>query len=332
MARLRLVDVCMAAAVIMGIGATAGWGQQAQETQRGLELSRAVRSWEFLPVTGMRTGLLGNEAGRMEAWVYPLKIFREFHLKFHTEGRVLPAEALARTVTVRPESATILYAGDKFTVRETFFVPVKEQGAVILLDVETEQPLEIEAVFHRDFQLEWPAALGATYLDWAAAQHAFYFGEEQKKFSALVGSPTAAEPHAEFQTNYAEAQESSFRLGPTAKGKERKVIVVAGSLEGRAAAEKTYEHLTTSYADLLQESAEYYRDYLGKTASVGLPDAQIQQAYDWSRVSVLQGLVTNPYLGTGLVAGYRTSGESQRPGFAWFFGRDSFWTSFALNA
>src|SRR5678809_979588 len=32
------------------------------------------------------------------------------------------------------------------------------------------------------------------------------------------------------------------------------------------------------------------------------------------------------------VAGYRTSGESQRPGFAWYFGRDSFWSSLALNA
>jgi len=162
------------------------------------------------------------------------------------------AEALARTVTVRPESASILYAGDTFTVRETFFVPVREPGALVILDVETEQPLEIEAVFHRDFQLEWPAALGATYLDWAAAQHAFYFGEEMRKFSALAGSPTATEPHAEFQTNYSESLESSFRLGPTAKGKERKVIVIAGSLEGRAAAEKTYEHLTTSYAGLLR--------------------------------------------------------------------------------
>ena len=31
-------------------------------------------------------------------------------------------------------------------------------------------------------------------------------------------------------------------------------------------------------------------------------------------------------LGTGLVAGFRTSGESERPGFAWFFGRDALWT------
>ena len=326
------IGACIATAVIMGIGAPAGWSQQPEEKPHDLELSRRVRPWEFLPVTGMRAGLLGNESGRMEAWVYPLKIFRDFHLRFHTEARALAAEALARTVTVQPESATILYAGDTFTVRETFFVPVREQGAVIFLDVETEQPLEIEAAFHRDFQLEWPAALGATYLDWAAAQHAFYFGEEQRKFSALVGSPTAAEPHAEFQTNYSESQESSFRLGPTAKGKERKLIVIAGSLEGRAGAEKTYRHLTTSYVDLLRESAEYYRDYLGKTVSVELPDGQIQEAYDWARVSVLQGMVSNPYLGTGLVAGYRTSGESQRPGFAWFFGRDSFWTSFALNA
>src|SRR5713226_1333424 len=329
---LKLIGACIAVMVIIGSGAPASWRQQTPEPLLRLELSRAVRPWEFLPITGTRAALLGNESGRMEAWVYPLKIFRDFHLRFHTEGRVLMAEALARTVTARPESASILYAGDTFTVRETFFVPVREQGAVVILDVETEQPLEIEAVFHRDFQLEWPAALGATYLDWAAAQHAFYFGEEMRKFSALVGSPTATEPHAEFQTNYSESQESSFRLGPTAKGKERKVIVIAGSLEGRAAAEKTYEHLTTSYAGLLRESAEYYRDYLGKTVSVELPDTQIQQAYDWSRVSVLQGMVSNPYLGTGLVAGYRTSGESQRPGFAWFFGRDSFWTSFALNA
>jgi glycogen debranching enzyme len=305
---------------------------RAQETAHSLELSRAVRPWEFLPVTGMRAGLLGDESGRMEAWVYPLKILRDFHLKFHTEGRALPAEALARTITVRPESATILYAGDTFTVRETFFVPVREQGAVILLDVETEQPLEIEAVFHRDFQLEWPAALGATYSNWVADERAFYFGEEQRKFVALVGSPTATEPQQEYQTNYSQAQESSFRLGATAKGKERKLIAIAGSMEGRAAAEKSYAHLTADYADLWKESREYYRNYLAETVALDLPDEQIQRAYDWSRVSMLQGMVTNPFLGTGLVAGYRTSGESQRPGFAWFFGRDSFWTSLALNA
>ncbi len=268
----------------------------------------------------------------MEAWVYPLKIFRDFHLNFHVDGRTLPAESLARTLITRPESSTIVYTGDKFSVRETFFVPLREPGAVILLDVETESPLEIEAVFQRDFQLEWPAALGGTYESWDAQLHAFALGEEQKKFEAIVGSPSAEDAHEEFQTNYSESQESSFRLGVTAKGRDTKLIVIAGSMTGLAEAEKTYQLLSSGYGELLHESADYFRNYLNQTVSVELPDEQLQKAYDWARVSLVQGMVSNPFLGTGLVAGYRTSGESQRPGFAWYFGRDSFWSSLALNA
>src|SRR5690242_7703158 len=303
--------------------------QQAPQTR---ELTRTVRSWEFLPVVGTRAGLFGNETGRFEAWVYPLKIFREFHLTFQVGDRALPAESLARTLTVRPESASILYAGDSFRVRETLCVPLDEQGAIILLEVETEQPLEIEASFIPDFQLEWPAALGGTYVNWDPTDHAFVFGEETRKLAAFVGSPTGGNSHLAYQTNYSASDESSFRLGVTAKGKETKALVIAASVVGMEEATKTYHQLLASYSDAIRRSADYYRDYLSRTVSLELPDPQLQQAYDWARISTIQGLVTNPYLGTGLVAGYRTSGTSQRPGFAWFFGRDSFWTALALDA
>ena len=299
---------------------------------QSLELSRPVRTWEFLPIVGTRAALFGDEAGRMEAWVYPLKLLREFHLQFHEGGRVVPAEALTRTVVVRPESSTIVYSADTFTVTETFFVPVKEPGAIVLLDVETEQPLEMEASFVRDLQLEWPAAIGGTYMSWDPVARAFVLGEETKKFVAIVGSPTASEERQEYQTNYSQSQVNSFRLGVTHQGKDRKIIVMAASMNGRPEADSSYLHLSTDYTELLKDSSEYYERYLHETVSLTLPDAQLQQAYDWSRVSELQGMVSNPFLGTGLVAGYRTSGGSARPGFAWFFGRDSLWTSFALNA
>jgi len=304
----------------------------AEDHGHSLELSRPVRTWEFLSAVGTRAGLFGNEAGRMEAWVYPLKLLRDFRLQFHTEGRDLPAETLARTLITRPESSTIVYTGDTFSVRETLFVPVNEPGAIISLEVESEFPIEIEARFLRDFQLEWPGALGGTYSFWDKDQHAFYLGEETKKFAAFVGSPTATEDRGEYQTNYSESPVNSFRLGVTNKGKDAKLIVIAAALDGRPQAEATYKKLTTGYAELLRSSADYYKKYLNDTVSLELPDAQIQQAYDWSRISMVQGIVSNPYLGTGLVAGYRTSGESQRPGFAWFFGRDSMWTSLALDA
>jgi len=305
--------------------------QSQAQTKQSLELTRTIRTWEFLPVVGTRAGLFGNESGRVEAWVYPLKIFREFHLTFHVGDRALPAESLARTLTIRPESASILFVGDSFRVRETLCVPVQEPGAVILLEVETEQPLEIEAAFTPDFQLEWPAGLGGTYSTWDAKERAFFVGEEARKYAAFVGSPTAEAPHAAYQTNYSASDEDSMRLGVTPKGKETKVVVIAASVSGPADATKTYEHLLSSYLDLERESSDYYRAYLEKTVGLDLPDAALQQAYDWARISTVQGVVSNPYLGTGLVAGYRTSGVSQRPGFAWFFGRDSEWTSFALN-
>jgi glycogen debranching enzyme len=296
------------------------------------ELSRTVRPWEFLSATGTEAGLFGNEGGTIEAWVYPLKILRDFHLRFHTDRRIIDSATLARTITARPESVTILYTGDTYNVRETFFVPVDEQGAIIRLEIETEHPLEIEALFRRDFQLEWPTGLGGTYGFWDEPRNAFYIGEETKKFVALVGSPTAHDEQVEYLSDYSDSDQNGFRLGVTEKGKDTKLIVMAASVGGPAEADKTYQHLLADSDALLQSSAKYYRDYLARTVSLQLPDKQLQQAYDWSRISELQGVVKNPYLGTGIVAGYRTSGSGQRPGFAWFFGRDSMWTSLAYDA
>ncbi len=304
----------------------------AQQSGQGLELSRPVRSWEFVSAVGTSAGIFGNEQGTLEAWVYPLKIVRNFHLLFHIAGATLPAETLARTLIVHPESSTIVYAGDVFSVRETLFVPVHEPGGIISFEIETAEPLEIEAVFEPDFQLEWPAALAGVGGDWDPALHAFRFGEESGKLEALVGSPTAVKGSEEYSTNYSSSQQDSILLGATKKGSDTKLIVIAAGFEGPSALAKVYDHLAKDYPELLQSSAAYYRDYLDRTVSLKLPDAQLETAYDWARVSMLQGVVQNPFLGEGLVAGYNASGTDHRPGYAWFFGRDAEWTSLALDA
>ena len=77
---------------------------------------------------GSRVALLGNKSGRFDAWVYPLKILRDSHLLFHAEEHTFSADPPARTLIVRPESTTIVYASDTFTVRETLVVSVIKQG------------------------------------------------------------------------------------------------------------------------------------------------------------------------------------------------------------
>jgi glycogen debranching enzyme len=331
-----IVRLLVLAFILLACGAAVTFaGQQSAQAgaaRKKLEISRTARPWEFLAAIGKRAGLLGNESGKVEAWVYPLKILRDLRLTVLTEGREIPAETLVRTVIAHPESTTLVYTGDTFSIRETFFVPVDQPGAVIEIQVETEQPLEIEASFIRDFQLEWPASMGGTYISWSSELRGFVFGEDHQKFAALAGSPAAAEPRLEYETNYGGTHTSSMKLGMTSKGRDTRIILISGSVNGRTEAEKNYRLLTSDYQRLWRESAEFYEQYLQRTTSVELPDAELQRAYDWSRVSLIQGLVSNPTMGDGLIAGYRASGESYRPGFAWFFGRDSLWCGLALNS
>jgi glycogen debranching enzyme len=304
----------------------------AQSSRPSLQLSRVVRPWEFVSSTGTKAAIFGNEAGHFEAWVYPLKILSDFHLAFHFGPGVTPADAFIRTVTVRPESTTLVFASDTFQVRETIFVPVFEQGSVVILEVDTAEPLEIEAIFQRDLQLEWPAGLGGSYINWDSSLGAFEISEDRDKFAGLVGSPGGVFASQDYASNYANSPTSSFLLGSTKKGHDTKAIILAGSVNGLAPAIETYKRLASSYPTLLKQSEEYYQKFLERTVELDLPDAKLQEAYDWSRISMIQGLVENPYLGKGLVAGYRTSGDSHRPGFAWFFGRDSLWTTLALSS
>jgi GH15 family glucan-1,4-alpha-glucosidase len=304
-----------------------------QKRYAPLELTRATRPWEFASALGTRSALFAREDGNFEAWVYPLKILRNFHLRFKTGNQTIDSKAVARSIRVRPESTTITYAWDTFSVQETLFVPVDEPGAVVILETDSSLPIEIEAVFERDFQLEWPAPMGGSDIDWVPALHAFLMDENQRKFTALVGSPSATSSQVESSTNYTNVKENTIGLGIAAPGKSTRILAIAASFQGLPPVEATYKRLVSSYTQLLAQSADYYSDYLQSKIALELPDKPLEEAYRWAEVSVLQGLVANPYLGTGLVAGYKGSADNdQRPGYAWFFGRDALWTSLALDA
>src|SRR6266704_2587408 len=225
--RKSLVAVSILAASVFAASASAQ--SAASSRDGGLSIKRPARTWEFLCAMGKKSGVFGNESGRVEAWVYPLKVLRDFHVTVHHDGEEIPAETLVRTVEARPEETTLVLAGDTFSIRETFFAPVDEPGVVIKFEVETEQPLEIEVGFHRDLALEWPAAVGGTYANWNAGLNAFGFGEESKRFAAVIGSQTGREPQLEYEANYSSAHEESMKLGVTAKGRETKIVAIAGS-------------------------------------------------------------------------------------------------------
>ena len=297
-----------------------------------LTLSRTAENWQFLDAVGPHSALLGREDGNFEAWIYPLKLLRDFHLTFHLDDRVIPAGSLPRTIIARPESTSIRYAYDSFSVCETWFAPLHDTGAVITIQVESAQSVSIEASFEPDVAWMWPAGLGDGYSEWNATLHAFRFGEESHRFYAIAGSPQASGITQAYSTNYSSSASDSFQFGPAVKGSASYTFAMAASFEDEKQAQALYSKLLTQSPQLKEEARQYYQHYLVSTLALTLPDRDLQKAYDWSRISMLQGLVDDPFAGKGLIAGYNISGPTHRPGFSWFFGRDSMWTSLALDS
>ena len=330
---LKLSKLCrITAAIVLAFLLLHAFPGAAQRRSALPQLSRTVSQGEFVSAVGSRAALLGTNQGRFEAWVYPLKILRDLHLRFHIDSRVLAAEMIARNVITRPESSTIVYSDASFQVRETLFVPVREPGAIISFEVRTARALQIEVAFRPDFQLEWPAKLGPSHAGWDSTKHAFVFTAQDHPYAGLIGSPGATETRFQYENNRSAPEESSFLLGETKRGSETKLVGIAASLEGGDDAVQTYDRLIHGANFLAIETSNYYREYLHRTLNIAVPDTEIQQAYDWARINLLQAVVENPLVGSGLIAGYGPSSADERPGFDWFFGRDALWSSLALDA
>lgn len=319
----------------------------------GLELARPARAGAFFDVVGRRSAVFGYEHRGLEAWVYPLKLLDDFRLSFRLEGYPLDIEGadILASVAVRPEATIFTYSHAAFTVRQIVFAPVMEPGVVMLLDLDSSLPLSVTGSFRPRLALMWPAGLQTGDLGWDEEERLYTITEETKRFAAVVGAPGARDlsvmpyqeeprdvparfvvevPPERMRTHYVPI----VFAGGLAKGLEVDPLDVTTEKkdEAKDQAKATYYRLLARARELYEANVAHYEALQRGTAWLDSPDDRLDAALAWAKVGVDKGLVHNPLLGAGLVAGFRTSGQSERPGFAWLFGRDALWTVPAINA
>jgi glycogen debranching enzyme len=302
----------------------------------GLEIEAPTRQGRFLDVVGRRSAFFGYENRTLEAWVYPLKLVDDFGLSFRLKDYPLDIEGtdIQVGIVVRPEATILTYSHAAFTVREILFAPVDEPGIVALLDVDAVLPMTITGRFRPRLRLMWPAGLMTPNIDWDEKAHVYVLSEESKRFASVLGSPSARDvsvmPYQE------EPKDVPIRFvidAPPELTRSHYVpIVMTGSASGREEARAVYDRLLGSLPALYARNVEHYRRLLDETLSVDTPDPRLDASFLWAKVGIDKGLATSPALGSGLLAGFRTSGDSERPGFGWFFGRDALWTSLAIHS
>lgn len=298
-----------------------------------IALSRDARRGTYFDAVGRRAAILGVEEGRFESWVYPIKLFHDFRLTVSIEGgdSNIDLASCARHVTATPESFLITYAHPQFTIREIIFSPIDEQGSIILLDIDTSRPLTLMASFVPDLKPMWPAGLGGQYASWNQQERFFVISESRRRFNGLLGSPLAVSGSSTpAHMLGAGSVHFEIEIAPAQARTEFLPIIITGNTDGRERAIEQYKKLASNIEQLYGRTVEHYRRLREERASVTTPDSNYDLAFEWAKAALDKGMVTNPDLGEGLIAGLGLSSDSARPGFGWFFGGDAFINSYAF--
>jgi len=300
-----------------------------------LRLSRAVQPHSYFDVLGQKSAVLGRENGNAEIWIYPYKVLHNFQLYFliEDENEIIEGKDAAKRIDVYPHQTIIHYVHSSFKVEEVFFTPLREAGAVVLLSVESIEPLSVVASFTPDLKPMWPAGLGGQYSYWDDGKRYFVISEGTRKNVALVGSPAGER----FSSGPAHAlpegdMKIKIQVEPETSKRTFFPIFISASHAGRKQAEDKYSRLGNDLEKLYQEKSSHMDRLLSEQLSIRTPNTLLNQAFQWAKVAVDDAFVCNPQLGCGLVAGYGLSGRSERPGFAWYFGGDTFFNSWAINS
>ena len=299
-----------------------------------IQIEQSVQPGVYFDAIGRRAFIAGHQDGTFEAWVIPFKILHDFRIRVIREGRTysLDASRLASRIQIRPESVTIRYAHSAFTIDETIFTPIRSPGSLLLFRIDSDEKLTLQISFHSDLQPMWPGGLGGQFTYWDDDLHAFVISESRWKKAALVGSPfgkkgTQTPAHAQPDAPV----QFSIYFDPDSMSNTFIPIAIAGSALGYKDALHAYQMLLDSVPDLYKQTKAHFDSLRTEKTRIVSPDPVLNQAFEWAKVALDKGFMCNPDLGCGLVAGFNTSGKSARPGFAWFFGGDTFINGFALQ-
>jgi len=299
-----------------------------------LELRRLAQPNTYFDKVGRKFAILGFESGTFEAWAYPLKLLRNFEFSFLLGSSTQPilGKDIVRAISVTPAATTLTYTFQSFTVKATYIAAIEEPGAVILLAIDTTEPLTVVCSFLPVLQPMWPAGLGGQYAYWDNELKAYLIGEPRRMNHGYIGSP-AAQGISYTPAHMLSDSPNQFKIRIENKdlvADKYVPIILAGGKGKREDVRKIYVKLASNPESVYRAAVDHYQRLRDETLRVKTPKDKINLAFEWAKVAYDNLIVDNPDLGRGLVAGLGTSGTGGRPGFGWFFGGDAFMNSLSL--
>lgn len=302
-------------------------------------ISRPAQARMPFTVAGETGALFGQGDGSFEAWDFPVKIASHFRISAELAGYPIPIELAdyAAAIDVNPERTTITYSHAAFTVKQHMFSArgAAAAGPVVFFEIASIRPLTLTLRFTPDMVRMWPAPnFGLPNAEWVAAGTSGYYvlHTDNDEFSGAIGIPGAQPgimaPYQERPRTYPLELKLSFDP-KTQSGKFFPLLMAAGAKSATVAAQLLERN--KSWVAQYRQTSEYYAHFFDRRVVAATPDASFDLALRWAELAIDQSQVR---FGdeTALAAGYYSSADSARPGYGWFFGRDTLFTLYALNS
>ena len=340
--------------MVAGCGAAVGQGatplaavEHFPMEESGLAIRRHVEAGKPFTVAGERGLVVGQQEGTFEAWVLPVKVLSHFAIRAEVEGYSVPIELnpAAAEIGVFPDHTTVTYSHIAFTVRQTMFAPDDAPdgtGAVVLFQIDAIRPMDLTFSFTPEVRPMWPEkGSGLPSAEWVTrGESGFYvLHTDFPDLSAAVALPGAKSGVlAPFQER-PQFHPVELRLHYDPKRDENKyfpLLMAVGRTTETArtgALEAKLQALDTGMAAMYARHAAGYAERMAAMTSIETPERDLDEDLAWAEVSIEQLRAREERTGkVGLVAGYYSSGDSARPGFGWYFGRDTMYTMYAVNS
>jgi glycogen debranching enzyme len=311
-----------------------------------LSIRRQVGVGIPFTVAGTQGVLLGQQEGLFEAWVLPVKLFSHFSIRADIDGYPVPIELKdqAREIEVFPDHTVITYSHIAFTVRQIMYAPDDMEagtGAVVLFQVDSTRPVNLTFSFTPEMRPMWPQPdQGTPSAEWVKRDTSGFY-VLHTDFPNLAGAVAMPTTQPGIMAPYQEKPqfhplELKLHYDPK-RDSDRyfPLLMAVGSTAEtatNAALQAKLERLDATVQQTYTTHAARYSRMKEELTAIQTPEAGLNDAFSWAAISIEQlRAKIQPTGEVGLVAGYYSSGDSARPGFGWFFGRDALYTLYAVN-
>ena len=276
----------------------------------------------------------------------PVKLLSHFAIRANVDGYSVPIDlnAAAAEIEVFPDHTVITYSHIAFTVRQIMFAPDDAEdgtGAIVLFQIDSTRPMSLTFSFTPEMRPMWPQrSQGLPSAEWVKQQSGGFYvlHTDFPDLAGAIGMPDAQpgimapyqeKPHfypLELNLHYDPKRDTNhyFPL----------LMAVGSTVETatNAILQGKLERMNATLPQIYAKHAARYERMKNELTVIRTPDAGLNDDFAWAEISIEQlKAKAQPSGEIGLVAGYYSSGDSARPGFGWYFGRDTLYTLYAVN-